>query len=169
MKIETGLLTVLVALMGVLFGTLISPYLNHRLNLRTSRRDLFFKRKLEYFEKIAENIDFNIRIYKNSISKLEEERNIKILKQELKKIKEERKNFRISSSPLYFDTHEIARRIKEFAELEKRIFLDLEKLIELKEIKKEIILDLERKLEELKITGTWIILEIKRELAKEKL
>ncbi len=84
--INTGLLTVIVAMMGIFFGTLISPYLNHRLNLRTNRRDLFFKKKLEYFEKIAEGIENNIRIYRNSILKIKEENKLGVLKKELKRL-----------------------------------------------------------------------------------
>lgn len=164
MNINTSLLTILVGILGIFFGTLISPYINHKLTQRYNRKDLFFKKKLEYFERIAECTERNIRTYRNSIRGIGQNR--KKIEGILKKIKEERKNFLILSSPLYFETIKLSKLILEFTNIEKRIFADFEELTN-KNIGKKIIHDLEKRLEILKKIGNRIIWEMKREIKKE--
>lgn len=163
-KANPSLLTVLVGALGILLGTLISPFINHRLTQRYNRRDLFFKKKLEYFERIVECIEKNIRLYKASIYRAEQ--NAKKVRPIIETLKRERKNFLISSSPLYFDTLKLSRHIKNFTRIERRIFIELNDLKPNKKIKESVIEDLKKQIEQLKQSGNEIIFEIRKEIKR---
>ncbi len=166
-SISSGALTAVVGFIGVLVGTLIGPYINHKLSLKNIRKDIIFKRKLEYFEKMAENIEKNIRTYRNALR--EAENNCK--KQQLRKIneklKEERKNFLIMASPLYFNINGLSPKIVAFVEVEKEIFSEFEKLpnISSKE-QKESLEILRDKLKKLTVLGNETVYQMKKELGK---
>ena len=165
-SVSSGALTAVVGFIGVLVGTLIGPYINHKLSLKNIRKDLIFKRKLEYFEKMAENIEKNIRAYRNALREAE---NCK--KQQLKKIheklKEERKNFLILASPLYFNINGLSQRIISFVEVEKGIFREFEKLPEeSKKNQKETLKVIEDKLKKLTMLGNEAVCQMKRELGR---
>ena len=162
--ISAGALTALVGLFGVMVGTLIGPYVNHKLNLKNTRKDLLFKRKLEYFEKITENLEQNLRLYKNSIGEAEFSKNG--LQKILSKLKEKRKNYLILASPLYFNISNLSNRITDFVEAEKIIFEYFPKLKNKKQ-KDIIIKELKDKLKELIILRDKIIFEMKKELYKK--
>lgn len=164
MTLNLTVLTLLVGMFGVLFGSLMGPYLNNKLNRKHQKEELFFKKKLEYFEKITENIENNIRLYKNCIKDTETTK--PNIKKTIEILKKERKNFLILSSPIYFDTARLAECIKKFVQTEKEIFSDFNELESNKNIKEEIINRLNRQLENLKMGGNSIVLEMKRELKR---
>lgn len=163
MAIDTTVLTVLVGILGIFFGTLISPYINHRLTQKYNRREIFFKKKLEYFERITECLEKNIRLYKSSINKAEENSNIKEL---IEKIKKERKNFLISFSPIYFNAIKLSAHIKNFTKIERKIFIDFSNLSNVKN-KEAVITDLKKQLSTLRESANKIILEIKKEIKRD--
>lgn len=162
MALNLTILTLLVGMFGVLFGSLMGPYLNNKLNRKHQKEELFFKKKLEYFEKITENIENNIRLYKNCVK--DTETNKTNTKKIIEILKKERKNFLILSSPLYFDTARLAECIKKFVQTEKEIFSDFNKLKLNKNIREEVIGNLNKHLENLKIYGNFIVLEMKKEI-----
>lgn len=167
-SISSGALTAVVGLLGVLVGTLIGPYINHKLNLKNTRKDIIFKRKLEYFEKLAESIEKNIRTYRNTIAEAEFSVGKQKLKKIYKKLKQNRKNFLIMASPLYFNIRSLSEKIISFVDIEKRMFRDFEKLTKTsnKQHKEEIILNLKEKLKNLIDFGNKVVWEMKRELHK---
>ncbi|MFH1801704.1 MAG: hypothetical protein ABH804_02645 [archaeon] len=164
MNLNTSILTIIVGILGILFGTLISPRVNQKLIQKYSRKELFFKKKLEYFEKIAENIENNIKIYKNSI--MSSNNKTKKTKEIIKNLKEERKKFLISSSFIYLEKSKLSDLIKKFTNIEKNIFSDFNKLT-IRKASPEIVSDLEKQLEILKKSGNLIILEMKNEIKKK--
>ncbi|MDP2628398.1 MAG: hypothetical protein Q8P15_00685 [Nanoarchaeota archaeon] len=164
MAINISILTILVGVIGILFGSLISPYLNHKLTQRYQQRDLFFKKKIEYFEKIVENIEKNIRLYRLSIKKINGKNEIKELIENMKK---ERKNFLVLTSPIYLQRINLSNYIRNFTEIEGEIFNEFNKLENQKENKEQIIIILKEKLESLKKSGNKIIFEMKREINKD--
>ena len=166
-SISSGALTAVVGLLGVLVGTLIGPYINHKLNLKNTRKDIIFKRKLEYFEKLSESIENNIRTYRNSITEAESARKQK-LKEIYEKIKQERKNFLIMASPLYFNIQNLSEKIISFVDIEKEIFKEFEKLAKLnnESQKEKTISNLKEKLKNLVDFGNRIVYEMKKELHK---
>ena len=166
-SISSGALTAVVGLLGVLVGTLIGPYINHKLNLKNTRKDIIFKRKLEYFEKLSESIENNIRTYRNSITEAESARKQK-LNEIYEKIKQERKNFLIMASPLYFNIQNLSEKIISFVDIEKEIFKEFEKLAKLnnESQKEKTISNLKEKLKNLVDFGNRIVYEMKKELHK---
>jgi len=118
MAINVNLFMAIVALIGVLFGAFLSPIINHGLNLSYTRKDIIFKKKLEYFEKIFECLENNLRLYNKAVNMTEKEAPKNILNL----LKKERKNFLIMSSPLYFDSANLAKKIKIFVRGENKIF-----------------------------------------------
>lgn len=167
-SISSGALTAIVGLVGVLLGTLIGPYINHKLTIKNTKRDIIFKRKLEYFEKLATDIEKNIRTYKNSINEAEKNLKKSRFKTIYKRLKKERKNFLILASPLYFNVHGLSERIISFVEVEKEIFKNFERLSNFKSKKQtlEIISNLKDELRNLISLGNRAVFEMKKELHK---
>ncbi len=166
-SISSGILTTIAGFIGVLVGTLIGPYINHRLGLRSGRKDIIFKRKLEYFEKMAENIEKNLRNYRNALREAESASKKSQLKSIHEKLKEERKNFLILASPLYFNVNGLSQKIVAFVEVEKEIFKEFEKLPEESKKKQEESLEIIRdKLKKLTMLGNEAVFQMKRELGK---
>ena len=166
-SISSGALTAAVGFFGVLVGTLIGPYINHKLNLKNTRKDIIFKRKLEYFEKLSESIEKNIRTYHNSITEAESAKKQK-LKEIYEKLKQERKNFLIMASPLYFNIRNLSEKIVSFVDIEKELFKEFEKLTKSnnESQKEKIISDLKEKLKSLVDFGNRIVYEMRKELHK---
>ena len=166
-SISSGALTAVVGFVGVLVGTLIGPYINHKLSLKNIRKDLIFKRKLEYFEKMAENIEKNLRAYRNAIRGAESSPKKQELKKIQQKLKEERKNFLILASPLYFNINGLSQKIVAFVDGEKEIFKELEKLPEIQDRKKkEAFKLLEDRLKKLTALGNRVVYQMRLELRR---
>lgn len=161
---NASVLTVIVGMMGIILGTFLSPYLNNRLNLKSRRRELFFNKRLEYFENIAKTMEENIKMYHNYLSQLKLKESKKEIEKIFSKLKEERKKFNISASPLYFDTRKLSKRIVIFTNFEKRIFFDINKLTEENKPNERLLHDLDVNLERLKQAGTEVIKRMKKEM-----
>jgi hypothetical protein len=167
MALDLNVITPFVGLMGVIIGAVISQYFNHKLGSKTVRADIFFKKKLEYFEKIAETIEKNIRIYKNSILSIKEAKDKAEVKEIIKVLKKDRENFLIKASPLYFNIKNFSGSIIDFVEAEKAIFEKIENIDKTKKIsdKREIEVLIQR-LDKLKYHGSLIISKMKKELKR---
>jgi len=161
LDLTSGILTAIMGLIGVLLGALIGPFTNHQLGIRYNKRDLLFKRKLEYFEKVVETMEKNKRMYQNVILRLEDS-DIKQKKQILEELKQNRINFFIMASPLYFNTQKFSDKIIDFVDIEKDIFESISNIKKAEEIN-----NLKRKLEDLNRKTYEIILEMKKELARK--
>jgi len=51
--VSSAFITTSIGMMGVVFGAILSNYVNSRVAMKNSRRDIIFKKKLEYFESIV--------------------------------------------------------------------------------------------------------------------
>ncbi len=163
----TSSLAALVGLLGILVGTLISPRIQHKIGVESSRKDLLFKRKLEYFEKIVDTIEKNKRMYHQVIGRIEDSKNNKDIRKIVSELKQNRKSFLIMASPLYFDVRAISEKIIRFVRVEKEIFNRISGLGKWnKEEMPSLIESLKEHLEILYKRGDEIILEMKRELSK---
>jgi hypothetical protein len=158
-------ITAIVALIGILVGTLISPRVTHQVGAEQNRKDFIFKKKVEYFEKNLSALENNIRLYKQVIGKaglVKEEKELNNLVSILKK---DRESFLIMSSPLYFDTKNLSEKIIRFTRVEKEIFNRVSLLNKSKD-KKIAVEGLNNLLEILKKRGSDILMEMRKELKK---
>lgn len=163
----SSLIPTLSGMAGILIGASIGPVINNHLSARYGKRDLVFKRKLDYFEKILETIEKNTRLYKQEIKKLEPSKDCKEIKNFVQRLKTERKNFLIMSSPLYFDVRNISEKIISFVKIEKDIFNRISCLDKLNEKEKGVLVEqLKRMLVILEKRGNEILFEMKKELKK---
>lgn len=162
----TPYLTAIIMLLGIIVGTIISPRVSHRIGTEHSRKDLIFKRKLEYFEKIIETMEKNRKMYVNAIFKLEDTLTNSQTNKIIGEIKKERINFLKMASPLYFNTQNFSEKIIYFVRIEKDIFNLISELKENKDKKENIIERLKENLEKLDKKGNEILIEMKKELAK---
>jgi len=164
--INTSVLTVIIGMMGIVLGTLLSPFLNHRLNQELRKKEILFSKKLEYFENLTKIIEENSRLYRISLL-LAEEKKEKIEKI-IGNLKTQRKRFNILSSPLYVDARKISKAINIFVRGEKAIFFEFEKLSKTKRPEQEKIIfnDINKKLIKLGQLGEIAILAMKKELKK---
>lgn len=162
MDLNTTILTIATALIGILCGAAAGSYFN----LRTGRKDLLFKRKLEYFEKLSRDMEENLRLHKKAILPLSKSSKAGHIEQKLLTLKKERKNFLIMASPLYFDTSIMTEKIIYFVNVEKSIFSALEKLAQnpAKSAKAKMLFDIREHLQKLTLASQEIIQEMKREL-----
>jgi hypothetical protein len=158
-------ITAIVALIGILVGTLISPRVTHQIGSEQSRKDFVFKKKVEYFEKNLITIEKNIRLYKEIIGKAGIVKGEKELEKLVDSLKHNRESFLIMSSPLYFDTKKISEKIIRFTRVEKEIFSRVSLLNKSKD-KKTAVGQLNNLLEILKKRGSDILFEMKKELAR---
>jgi len=161
------LIPTLSGIIGVLIGASIGPLVNHQLTTRYSKKDLIFKRKLDYFEKVLDTIERNNRLYKQQVKKLEASQDNRIIKKIVEEMKKERKNFLMMSSPLYFDVTKISEKIIRFVKIEKDIFNRISSLEKINEKEKEVLVaQLKRMLIILDKRGNEILFEMKKELKK---
>ncbi len=163
MDINTSIITILTGMIGVLCGAAAGSYFN----LKSARKDILFKRKLGYFEKLVQDIEKNLRLYKKVILSLSESSKIKEIKQSMAEIKQERKNFFVMASPLYFDVKKMTERITNFVNIEKSIFAafeNLEKNHKRGPSKARSLFGLNEALQKLNKAGEIAILEMRREL-----
>jgi hypothetical protein len=165
--IAASLLTTLFGLTGVLVGSLIGPLINHRVAKQYDKRELFFKKKMDYFEKVLLTVEENKRMYNLAIKKIEAQQESKKAREIIEELKKNRKNFFVMSSPLYFDTKYISDKIIRFVRVEKSIF---ERFSCLEKVNKK---DLPKFIEQLKQNfqllekrGEEILLEMRKELGR---
>lgn len=162
----TPYLTAGIMLIGIVVGTIISPRISHKIGTEFSRRDLIFKKKLEYFEKIIETIDKNKKVYNDSICKLENVKGKKEVEKIMENIKQNRRNFSRMASPLYFNTQNLSEKIIHFVRIEKNIFNLISELKNNPTQQEEVIEKLKEDLKKLYKQGNEILLEMKKELSR---
>jgi len=165
-NVASGSLTAIVGVIGILIGALISPYINHRLNLKYTRRDLIFKKRLEYFEKITDTIEKNQRMYHNTLAKIESSKNSKEIKKIVDELKQNRKHFLIMSSPLYFNIKNLSEKIIHFVAIEKEIFSRILEIKTFDKKKQKTVDELKENLERLNKKGNEIVFEMRKQLVK---
>jgi len=166
MAMNSALLTTAIGMMGVIAGTLAGSYFNHRFAQKNAKKDILFKRKLEYFETMADKIEKNRRMYRNAINELKLMRDNKRIQKILATLKKERKTFLISSSPLYFNNEIMGKKIRHFVKIEKEIFERISKIKNNAEREHEISF-LEEDLKKLIFYEELIIKSMKNELRKD--
>jgi hypothetical protein len=94
-----------------IIGSLFADWRNHKRNLerlrqehnyrvRYMQKETFFRKKLEYFERIAKAIEDNVEIYEVVLSGIENEKNMNIIRKRLLDCK----LLEMQASPLYSDT-----------------------------------------------------------------
>lgn len=163
--LSTTLTSILTAVFGVLCGATIGAYFN----LKSARKDLIFKRKLEYFEKLVQDLEENFRLHKKAILATSESSKKKQIESSYTELQKNRKTFLIKASPLYFNIEKLTEKMTSFAQTEKEIFSSFENLIRNYKIiskasKKRLIFDLNEKIAKLNSSKDAIILEMKSEL-----
>ena len=126
--LSSAVLTTLIGMLGIVVGAIISNYVNQKMAVRTTRRDIIFKKKAEYFEKTVECIEKNAKLYKNSIREAERNSDKQAVNKIIKKLKEERMKFDVMTSRLYIESNFLSNKIKKFTSIEKSIFILFEKL-----------------------------------------
>lgn len=127
-EISAALTTTMIGMMGVVLGAILSNYVNSKVALNNSRKDILFKKKLEYFENIIQAIEKNTKLYRYSLREIERKSNKKKAASIIKKLKHERKSFDAKTSPLYVDTRLFSDKIRYFVSIEKIIFSSFEEL-----------------------------------------
>jgi len=162
---SSAFITTITGLIGVVIGASISNYVNHQIARQTSKKDTLFKKRLEYFEKIVDTVIKNTQMYTKALKRLESSPNKKQIKEILRNIKEERMKFEIMSSPLYFDTRVISNLINDFVNIEKEVFLDLEKIYK-QGISEELVSALKEILSRLNKAGYKIIIDLRTDVSK---
>lgn len=163
----TPYLTAAIMLLGILVGTLISPRIQHQMGTEYSRKDLIFKKKLEYFENVIQTIEKNKKMYHNLTCKIENSKTNSQIDKCVEELKKERKKFSVMASPLYFNTKIISEKIIYFVRIEKDIFNKMSQLKEGdKDEKERIIEQLKGNLKNLNKKGAEILYEMKKEIAR---
>ena len=156
------LITTLIGMLGVVIGAIISNYFNQRIARQAARKEIIFRKRIEYFEKIVECIEKNTKLYESAIKELVKNTSKSSASRILQKMKKERKKFDIMTSPLYLDTRPISKMIRHFVNIEKRIFLYFETNTEEDKIK-----GLKENYKQLRRVGDRIIFELRTNLLKE--
>lgn len=171
MEVSATVITIIAGLVTLLCGAAAGSYFN----MKSSRKDILFKRKLEYFEKLSQDLEKNVRLHKKEVMSLSQSSKKKEFQNALTELKKNRKNFFIMASPLYFNINPITGRIISFVEIEKEIFASLENLIKSKNKngkannsseKENALLELNETIHKLGLAGRAIILEMRAELHK---
>lgn len=163
-ELTSAVTTTLIGMMGVVVGAAISNYVNQRIAAKSARRDLLFKKKVDYFDRIVACIEHNLKLYTIWKRKMETKASLTSIDQALKALKKNRARFDISTSALYLDVSVFSHDIKRFVALEKQIFALFERL---KNEDLEIILDtLRQTVHALEQTGNVIIKKMRRELTR---
>jgi hypothetical protein len=125
MDINSSILTIITALIGILCGTAVGAYFN----LKSARKDIIFKRKLEYFEKLSQDLEKNMRLYKKAIMSLSASSKKKEINTAIQELKQNRKTFLLMASPLYYDIKPMTEKVTLFVSLEKEIFALFDNLL----------------------------------------
>jgi len=166
-EISSLVVSSLTGVFGVVIGAVISNYFNQKIARQSSRKDIIFKKKIEYFENILNCIEKNIELYKNSIKMTEKDLNKKELEKIIANLKSGRKKFDVMTSPLYIDTSHISREILRFVSREKTIFVYFEKLRDNLIEKEDAARGLNLDLIELKKIGAAIVKILRKKLRED--
>lgn len=150
---------------GITLGALTGAIINHRLSAKNKKEEFLFHKKADYFEKIVDSLENNLKIYHNAIEKAQKAKN-KEIKEILEKLKKERKNFKISTSPLYLNTNRISKRVLKFVNIEKNTFAEFSRLenINKNDERERIISKLKFNFQELRKYANEIVREMRKNM-----
>ncbi len=165
--ISSALTTTLIGMSGVVLGAILSNYINSRIAMKNSRREIVFRKKLEYFEAIVQCIEKNTKLYLQSLREFEKNPDKKTALKIIKKLKTNRNRFDAKASPIYLDTRLFSINIKRFVNLEKIIFLAFESLTKPDSDKSLIVKSLKINMKTLVATGNQIIADMRLNLSKD--
>ncbi len=163
--LSSAVTTTFIGMFGVAIGAIISNYVNQRIAARSARRELLFKKKVEYFDRTVTCIEKNIKLYSLWKKKLEVNATPALVTNALKALKKERAKFDPLSSALYFDIQMFSRDIKHFVALEKQIFSLITKLT--KDNHEETLDALRQSLHRLERVGQSVILKMRNSLTRD--
>lgn len=166
-EISSAIVSTFTGLVGVIIGATINNYFNHKIARQSAKKDIIFKKEIEYFEKIVETIEKNIELYKKSLKKLEHNSSKKDIGDILKNLKKERRKFEVMTSPLYLDVRPIVSGIRHFVAVEKMIFSYFDKMNGKDYPKQELIIRLNLNIIELQKVGNSIIFLLREHLMRE--
>ena len=165
-ELSSALVTTMIGMLGVVIGAIISNYVNQKIAAKSVRRDIIFRKKIEYFEKIVESINLNKKLYENSIKQAIKNSSKPQILKIIDSLKKNRKKFTITTIPLYLDISLISKRIKYFVSIEKKIFQFFELLKEPEE-HEVTIQNIRQAINLLEAIGEKIILEMRKELNRD--
>lgn len=163
--LSSAVTTTFIGMFGVAIGAIISNYVNQRIAARSARRELFFKKKVDYFDRTVTCIEKNVKLYTLLKKKLESKVTPLLVANALKTLKKERTKFDPLSSALYFDIQMFSRDIKHFVALEKQLFALFGRLTP--ENQEEIFSSLRHILHHLETTGQSIIIKMRNSLNRD--
>lgn len=164
-ELTSAVTTTLIGMLGVVVGAAISNYVNQMIAAKSARRDLLFKKKVEYFDRVVHVIEHNLKLYTMWRRKLESKASRALIEKALKTLKKKRAHFGISTSALYLDVEVFSRDIKQFVAYEKQIFALIS---ELKRDDYERVMDtLRRSIRNLENAGNSIIYKMRRSLMRD--
>lgn len=166
-ELSSAIITTFTGLIGVIIGATINNYFNHKIARQSAKKDIIFKKEIEYFEKIVVTIEKNIELYKKSLKKIQTHYSKKEAAEILKNLKKERTKFQVMTSPLYMDIRPITARIRQFVAIEKIIFSYFDKLNSCEQTQQELIIGLNLKIIDLQKVGNAIIFILREHLMKE--
>ena len=166
MVLPSALTTTMIGMLGVVTGAIISNYVNQKIAAKSVRRDIIFRKKIEYFEKIVECINLNKKLYETSLKQAIKKPSESQISRIIADLKKNRKKFTITTIPLYLDISVISRKIRYFVSIEKKIFQLFEILKESKE-DEETIKSIRQAIKLLGLIGEKIILEMRKELNRD--
>jgi len=165
-ELSSALTTTMIGMLGVVTGAIISNYVNQKIAAKSVRRDIVFKKKIEYFEKIVECLNFNTKLYESSIKQAVKNSGISQITKIIANLKKNRKKFIVTAIPLYLDISPISKRIRYFVSIEKRIFHSFE-MMKNPEEEEQIIENIRHAVKLLDSIGEKIILEMRKELNRD--
>ncbi len=164
-EIPAALTTTLIGMFGVVVGAIISNYVNQKIAAQSARRDLLFKKKVEYFDRTVSCIEKNLKLYGAWRKKLEVNTSSAVVDKAIKTLKKSRAKFDPLSSALYLDIEQFSRDIKQFVAFEKQIFVLFEELK--KDNPVDVMESLRYSLHTLNKIGQGIILKMRKSLLHE--
>ena len=166
-EFSSVILSTFVGMFGVVIGAVISNYFNQKIARQSAIKDLIFKKRIEYFEKLLDCIEKNIALYKNSVNVLEKNSDKKNVGKILNKMKKDRKKWEILNSPLYLDVKPISIKIMQFVDVEKKIFSHFENLKIQKISKEKFVASLNLQLLQLRTIAGELVCVLRRKLRTE--
>lgn len=127
-ELSSAIMTTFIGMFGVVIGAIISNYVNQKIAAQSARRDLLFRKKVEYFDRTVSCVEKNIKLYNAWRKKLEVAGSPATTDKAIKMLKKNRAKFDPMSSALYFDVERFSRDVRQFVAIEKQIFALFERL-----------------------------------------
>ena len=166
-ELSSAIVSTFTGLIGVIIGAIVNNYFTHKIARQAAKKDIIFKKEIEYFEKIVVTIENNKALYRKSLKKLEASSSKKEFLKILENLKKSRQKFQVMTSSLYLDIRPITFKIKQFVAIEKIIFSYFDKLNNSTYSKQELIIGLNLKLIEMNKVGDSLITLLREHLKKE--